>query len=639
MSKDQFSDLAALIRKNFGDIKSPPNVLFQEIVHALSKEKARSFFQELRQRLRHAEKAHDSLAVSFAYLHMAMVFRGQRNYASAINMLAKSQVGFEGENHQLGLAALYEELACVNRELSRNALALEYSQKAVQLYQELQMPLELAWVYDNMAVIFLNMARRQESLLYAKKARTIFLEHDNPTCLAWNACNLGNLYQEMGSFADARKYYEEALATFQSLRVKQGTAWSTLWLGMLARTQTDFKRAEKYLEKAWKTFEELGLRDRAGWAVLNLAGIRWAQGKLAEATGLNKKALQMFGPLRNNDGLAWGIFQNAQILRDQGRLTSAWQLVRQSINLYSHIASQKGTGWAECELGEIYLMLADQSHARECFLKAKNLAERLELLPLKAEVEKNQANVFLELGLLRSSEAALKSSEEMCKKLHAIEIQGEVLLAKIRSALVLSDWDTAHSTITQASKTIEQYGLFRLQPALNLCRGELFISQGKVEEAMQLFIEAIEQAEEQEQRLLIIEATLGLVQAARAMKTAKKAMSRLNDAEKMIRTSGSRKLKAKFLVIEAVIVYESNGLLDTRLLRQALHIVDETGLIMLKKQFLELFVKLCEKGDRADEKMFFRNELDSLLAHSQTDVKQIPSREKLLDVLPVSVVS
>lgn len=639
MTNDHFSDLAALIRKNFGDIKSPPNVLFQEFVHALSKDKARALFQELRQRLRRAEKSRDPIAVSFAYLHMAMVFRGQRNYASAINMLAKSQTGFESENHQVGLAALYEELACVNRELSRNALALEYSQKAVQLYQELQKPLELAWVYDNMAVIFLNMARRQESLLYAKKARVIFQEHDNPTCLAWNACNLGNLHQEMGAYPEAKKYYEEALKTFEALKIKQGIAWCLLWLGMLARTQTDFKPAEKYLQKAWKAFEALDLRDRAGWAVLNLAGIKWAQGKLAEATTLNKKALQMFGPLRNNDGLAWGIFQNAQILRDQGRLTNAWQLVRQSINLYSHIASQKGTGWAECELGEIYLMLADQSHARECFLKAKNLAEKLELLPLRAEVEKNQANVFLELGLLRSSEAALRSSEEMCKRLHAIEIQGEVLLAKVRGAIVMSDWTAAHDYIDQASETIESYGLMRLRPALDICLGEWFMAQSRPAEAMQVFIEALDRAEEQDQRLSVIEATLGMVQAARAMKTAKRALNRLSEVEKKIRTIGSRKMRAKFLVIEAVMNFEMNGLLDTRPLRQALQIVEETGLIMLKRQFLELFVRLCEKGDRSDEKMFFKNELDALLTHSQTDVKHITSRDKILDLFPVSVVS
>lgn len=570
---------------------------------------------------------------------MAMILRGQRKYVLATQTLEKARAIFSLSLNEPGLGVLYLELSCVNREIDRNALALDYVFKALQIFERGQHRIEIAWAYDNLSVIHLNQFNRAESLSYAKKARAIFLEGNNASSLAWNACNLGNLYQEMGQSNEAENLYLEAQKGFEALKSKQGVAWVLHSLGTLARSQSKFKEAESYLRKAWKAFESLNLLDRAGWSVLNVAGIKWAQGKLDEAASLNKKAQQLFAPLRNNDGLAWCIFQNAQILRDKGRLTNAWQLVRQSLNLYSHIASQKGTGWAECELGKIYWALADQSHARECFLKAKGLADRLEIFPLKAEVEKSQANVFLELGYIRAADMALESSEQLSKKLNAMETLGDVLISKARIAVIKTDFEAAQIHLNEAGKIIESFGLHRLSPALNICQGDLLMSKGKFEEASQVFIESVDMAEEQELRFAWIEASMGLVQAVRGMKTSKSLVSRLKEIEKYVRHSGSRKLKAKLLVLETIVKYELQGSLDTRPLRQALQILDVTGLVLLKKQFLELFIHLCEKDNRKDESEAFQKELDDFLSQTDTDIKLIPNRKTIVDLFPVSVIS
>ncbi|MCG3204202.1 MAG: hypothetical protein KCHDKBKB_00912 [Elusimicrobia bacterium] len=612
---------------------------FRESVESMSSAFAQVAIQKIRKKIGKRKQSGYREEAAWAFLGIAMILKGQRKYSDAYHNLEKAGAIFSQGANEIGLGIVYNELSCINREIDRNALALDYVFKALQIFESGQHKMEMASAYDNLSIIHLNQFNRSESLSYAKKARAIFISEKNTLSLAWNACNLGNLYQEMGQYQEAKSLYQEAEKNFADLKIKQGLAWAILCLGTVARLQTEFKESEQYLRKAWKIFESLNLTDRAGWAVLNIAGIKWAQGKLIEAEALNKKALQFFTRLRNNDGLAWGTFQNARILRDKGRLTQAWQLVRQSLNLYNHIASQKGTGWAECELGEIYYLLADLSHARECFIKAKGLADRLEIIPLKSEVEKCQANVFLSLGYVRSADLAIESSLQLSEKYKAFDITADALIFKSRLALVKKELANAEKNINQAREIIEKLGVNRLLPILRLCLAELFMLKGKPEEASQVFIEVVQSSEFHDNRISWIEANMGLLQAYRAMKNSKLILSRLQELEKYIRNSTSRKLKAKFMVLESIVKHEISGFFDMRLPRQALQIVEEAGLVLLKKQFLELFIDLCQKNNRTDEAMIFQKELITFLSRSDSDIKLIPDRQNLCEIMPVSIVS
>lgn len=610
----------------------------QEQVHSFTKQQASEAFQQLRMELRQAERRGDKDATSWAYLNTAMVFRGQRQYSSALHVLEKARAGFEATTNEAGMASTYEELSCVNRELNRNTLALDYSFKAARLFQTLNRPLELAWSYDNMAIVLFNLFRPQESLLYAKKARAIFSKYKIQSCMAWNACNLGNLYFEMGLYTQAKRYYNEANTTFSKLQIKQGEAWSLLWLGMLSRALSQFSQAEEFLEKSRIEFKALGFDDRVGWCMLNQAAIKWLQDQGDKAIVLNKNAIQLFGPLKNRDGVAWGLFQLARIQRDQGFLVKAWKTIRKALELYDHIANQKGFGWAESEWGQIYLALGDEAHAYACFSKAKEKADQLGVLPLRAEVEKNLALYHLDQGQLEKGLGCLKIAEALCKKINSMESYVDVLLAQTRYALVMGNPTLAHSSLDKTAELIKAYGLIRFQPALEVCRGELFATKKDFIQAQKIFSAVAKGSTRTQHRYQMLEAALGWVQMKWITSSAVEAAALLKSIGKEIRILGSRKLKIKYLFLKTILDYKNNGVLELGVISHNLKALDEQGLVLLKLHFLSMLEEVCRNNGDEREAANFQAERNQLLQNSAYDLRLAHPRHDMIAVLPVSLV-
>jgi len=613
-------------------------VRFREKVESFSVGNADAALQYFRQLIRTSKKTGNQATVAWSLLQMAMVMRGQRRYATAIEVLEDAKVIFQTIGNEMGLASVYQELSLANRELQRNALALEYAHQAVKIFQQKTQNHDLAWVYDNMAVIHFNLFNRHESLIYAKKARTIFLEDNSQIGLAWNACNLASLYYGMGFNQRAERYCTEALKIFMQLKSKQGTAWSLLWLGMIYRAECKFDSAEEYLIRAKNIFRDLGLKDRMAWCLLNEAAVKRSLGRGEDAILINKQAIQLFSPLRNHDGVAWGLFQIGQIFRDRGQLIKAWQTFREALNLHTDISNRKGMGWAQNEWGKTYLELNNPVHARECFVKAKVIADQLDESPLEVEADKNLAQLCLDEGLLQKAAGLLDQSAVFCRKIKEREMETEVLLGRARYNIIIGDLPAAREAVGQAKSISEAYNLLRLKPTVGIHWAEVLVWEGKEDDAVKVLKEVLLFARQMDQRRHRAEGLLGLVQIIGLKKNTSQVSTMLFQVEKDIRALGSRKLKAKFLVVKGLIKHASSGLVDTRYFTQSLHIMEEAGLSVLEKQILGMLIGLYEKSKLDREKFECTQASNRLMEKGSVDLHLVRPRHDVMPLLPVSLV-
>jgi tetratricopeptide (TPR) repeat protein len=398
-----------------------------------------------------------------------------------------------------------------------------------------------------------------------------------------------------------------------------------------------FDKAETYINDAQEIFEELDIKDRAAWCLLNRAAIKRSQGVHEQAALLNKKALQYFSPLKNHDGVAWTLFQTGQILHDQGQLTKAWQTIREALNLHSDISNRKGLGWGESEWGQIYMELNDHVHARECFARAKVIGEQLDIVPLKLDVEKNISLYYLDEGQLTKATDLLQKLDIKCEKIESWEINADVLLALAKANAIIGNWPRVRLEIEEAKRLSETYNLARLKPVVGLYLAELLVSEGKPDNAKKILQEVSKLSKDTNQRRQHAEALLGLVQLEKKEKTAAQLSATLDLIEKDVRAISSRKLKAKFLMVRALLNFTVSRSVDVKVISQALQIAESTGLFVLKKQLLDIVSAMYQQDKKERDWSDSQDELRQFLDKNSPDLSLVANRSQFLNSMPVSI--
>lgn len=613
-------------------------VKLREQTDAFSGAHARLALQQYRQSLRESKRIGDQSKSGWALVQMAMVLRGQRQYPMSLQLLEEAHAIFGQTRNTAGLAVTFYEMSYCNRELDRNALALEYGQTAIKLFQELGHLNDLAWAYDNLAIVFFNTFKRHESLTFAKKARTIHLENHSDVGLAWNSCHLGVLYLELGFPAKAEKLFQESREKFKILNHQQGLAWAILGLATVYRGQCKFVQAQDLIKNAKSIYKSLDLKDRVGWCILHEAAIKRFQGNDEDALLMNKRAVQLFSPLRNHDGVGWSLFQIGQILRDRGQFLKSWQTLREALNLHTDIANRKGVAWVENEWGKTYLELNDIAHSKESFIKAKVIAEQLGDGPLKIDVEKNLASLHLDEGNLQKAATLLDHVGTQVAEIESRDVEAENYLEKARYYLIMGEAKKARRWVDIADTLVERSGLHRLRPRLDVFKGEVLVSEGRFEDAEDVLKDAVQLAKKFSQRHIKARALLGLAQELIRQNSTKNLSGILSQIEKDVRVISTRKLKAKFLMVKGLAVFRTTGRFDNKTFGLALEAMKSSGLVVLRKQSLSVLIEIAEGAGLEREILSLKNDMKELLDQGPVDLHLVRPAKDLF-VLPVSMVS
>jgi hypothetical protein len=290
-------------------------------------------------------------------------------------------------------------------------------------------------------------------------------------------------------------------------------------------------------------------------------------------------------------------------------------------------------------MGRVYLNLCNLSLARESFVKVKVTADQIDAPALKASVDLNLANYYLDQGMIRKAFDSLVNAESVGGKVNAHYIEIEILLCRVRYALIIRDLPLARAAITQAEDMMSKYGMEWIKPKLNLVHTELLIIDEKLEAAATALRGVELQAEAMQLRQVSVEAKLARAQLLRNEQHPSSTLSSLQILEKNSRLLGSRKLKAKSLALKTVFAFEKSGLNDVRAQSQILDFLDQSGLILLRWQCLSLFKGMCLQQGLESAVERYQKDLDILESDTNYDLRMADNRTGLFKLLPLSVVA
>jgi signal transduction histidine kinase len=160
-----------------------------------------------------AEKINDLPGLHFEYLQLAFALNTASNYISCLKIAQKSLVIAEQlkRNRLISMAKSYESMAWANWRMNFDSLALEYSQRAIQLFRDAgaskaQMRFG---PFMTVALYYLKRNKLDSALGYAKKAYSIGLNDiTGPSAVA---TTVANVYAAMHKYDSAKAYHWAAL--------------------------------------------------------------------------------------------------------------------------------------------------------------------------------------------------------------------------------------------------------------------------------------------------------------------------------------------------------------------------------------------------------------------------------------------
>ena len=183
---------------------------------------------------------------------------GRNDYSSALELLLRAEQDVQ-EDHSV-LVTVYNELIGLNRKLNREADALLYSKKALELLVKIgENTVACATTQINAATAFKAFGRAEESIELFRKARKTYEEK-----LPENDGRLGGLYNNMAltlvdlkKFQEARELY--SLALIQCDKQENGVwerAITLLNLASLVEEEKGLEFGAEEIEKLTKKAEE-----------------------------------------------------------------------------------------------------------------------------------------------------------------------------------------------------------------------------------------------------------------------------------------------------------------------------------------------------------------------------------------------
>jgi hypothetical protein len=197
----------------------------------------------------------------------------------------------------------------------------------------------------------------------------------------------------------------------------------------------------------------------------------------------------------------------------------------------------------------------------------------------------------------------------------------------------------ARASIDAANAMVNSYQLARLRPLIGVVTGELLLLEGKADAAVAVWKETEATSKQLHQKRHMIEAQLGLIQAERRSKPLSQISILLYQLEKEVRAIGSRKIKAKFLAVKAVVTQQANGFLDNRLLSQSLQILSSCNMSVMERQITDLAIQLNLQAGKERDVEEYERDLRQILEKGSADLHLIQSRLDLVGVLPVSLIA
>jgi len=310
-----------------------------------------------------------------------------------------------------------------------------------------QISQELEDLHDDELVAQLNLLRSQvywktcdypNSLSACKVAVRIFTELKNERGMAECHSSFGRSYLRLGQFATAREHFEEALSSYRRLQDKAGIAVCHNNLGLMHKNRSEWQLAFDHLLKALELDKESGNYGKVALRLLNLGLVHYKIGQWMRARESMEEALAISTRIGDQHTCAAASIGLGNCLRLLGDLGGAEKLYKRASSIAKREKLFRELALAHEFSGEGEFTQRNFQPALKELDSALAIAG--EIAPegdIVAEVERRRAEVFLELGEIKTALKTSRRSLALCRLLGDKHEEGAALsvIARARARL------------------------------------------------------------------------------------------------------------------------------------------------------------------------------------------------------------
>lgn len=271
----------------------------------------------------------------------------------------------------------------------------------------------------------------QSALASCEEARDLFLAAGNRDAAGYVLERMAGHYTFAGQMEEAFRYYDQALRIAQETgdRVLAGVVLTNM--GMHVQDQGELERAEKMFRQARRSFADTGDRTNEAVAVGKIGDILLARGRLNDAAKIYEEARQVGQSIDSRAGASY-VMQIAVVRKIQGRMREARQLIEQSVALYREMDDPGALAQAINTAGHVMLAEGDFQGARKRYEEARDLRQKIAVLPDLADSKVSFALLALAEGRPAEAEPPLKDAIVEFEKDRSVgsQVMGNVTLSR-----------------------------------------------------------------------------------------------------------------------------------------------------------------------------------------------------------------
>ena len=341
----------------------------------------------------------------------------QGNFQKTLTILRLAESLALGSGDKLNTARVFTAFGNLYRIQNKEALALQYLDKALPLHEELgNKPgvLNTLFFLGNVHIFLGNYAQTQ---VYSERLYKLSEESGEKLWGAMALSNIGAVYFAQGKYAQALETHRKSLIVYELLGNKFGISFALHGIGNAHRMYGDYEPAQDFFQKSLVLSDSLGNIELSIRTLSNLGALYRAQGDYAQATGYLEKSLKMSEASRNNywiiiasinlaeihragrnypqaralyekslllsetseykDGAAYALFSIGELLYAEGKYESAREYAERAISILRQTGGSEWLWRALTTAGKIYSALQQTERARASFDEAVTVIESL----------------------------------------------------------------------------------------------------------------------------------------------------------------------------------------------------------------------------------------------------------------------
>ena len=230
-----------------------------------------------------SEKIGDQVGIAGAWLNTGQLNFAQDDYEAGLQVTHKALALYEALGLKRGVALALEKLSSLYRSLGDHRRAFDCAQKSLRLGEEENHRRGTVEALFELAIIYGAQNNSEQALAHLERALAIAQELGDRIKIASLRHDVAIQHQRLGNYERALEIYKELLKQTEDFGDRGGAAMIRDQIGKVLASQGEYGEAMSYYYQALAGLEAANLK-RATSVVLNdMSDAYLAQGKYAEA--------------------------------------------------------------------------------------------------------------------------------------------------------------------------------------------------------------------------------------------------------------------------------------------------------------------------------------------------------------------